>query len=239
MSRQIILDTETTGLSPAEGHRIVEFAALELLDRRPTGKTLHLYINPERDIPNEVVEIHGITNERVKNEPVFAAVADQIIAFLAGAEILAHNAPFDQRFLDYELGLLGREPLPVFTDTLALAKERYPGQKNSLDALCTRLGVDRSKRVYHGALIDCELLCDVYLNMTRSQFSLDVVVAEEAPAFQGAVIEEATSGFAGKVVYADAAELAAHEAYLDGLDKAAGGSCVYRQPESRIGAGER
>jgi DNA polymerase-3 subunit epsilon len=176
--RQIVLDTETTGIDPKQGHRIVEIGAVELENRRPTGRTYHQYINPNRHIDDEVIRIHGITNERVANEPFFSAIADDFMAFIKDAELLIHNAPFDIGHLNAELARLDHnvwgkiEQHAKVTDTLAMSKKQYPGQRHSLDALCKRLGVDNSKRSFHGALLDSQILADVYLAMTGGQTGL-------------------------------------------------------------------
>lgn len=236
--RQIILDTETTGFDadlPENPDRIIEFAGLEMTARQFTGASLHLYIHPQRDIPEAAAAVHGITLEQLEGKPVFAEVAQQIFDFIKGAELIIHNAPFDTRFLNAEfrrVGLPEVETVCTVTDTLAMARQRYPGQKNSLDALCTRLGVDRSKRVLHGALIDCELLGGVYLSMTRSQFSLTDGFEEEQDgqaAFQAASSAPSERPKHLKVVMASDEENAAHEQYLDGLDKAAPDGCLYRK----------
>ncbi|PIT09180.1 DNA polymerase III subunit epsilon [Snodgrassella alvi] len=235
--RQIILDTETTGLSANNGDRLIEFAGVEMIDRRLTGNNLHLYINPERDIPEEAVAVHGITLEKLNemNAPVFADVAQQIADYIRGAELIIHNASFDEGFLDMEFERLGMPRTKTITsditDTLKMARDRYPGQKNSLDALCTRLEVDRSKRVLHGALIDCELLGEVYLAMTRSQFSLvdelmATTTASNNPAAGG---QYQIKHAALPVVTPSSEELAEHENYLQALDKIAGAPCVWRQ----------
>lgn len=179
MLRQIVLDTETTGIKTQEKHRIVEFAAIELIDRKLTGRHLHFYINPERDIPEEVVEVHGITNEKVANCPVFKDVAQEILDFLRGAEILAHNADFDTKFIDYELQLANKGKLWEYvhkvTDTLFLSRSLYPQEKkHSLDALCKRFEVDNSGREFHGALLDSQLLAEVYLRMSEGKTDLDI-----------------------------------------------------------------
>lgn len=224
--RQIILDTETTGLYPNRGDRLIEFAGLEMIDRRLTGRALHLYIHPQRDIPEEASRIHGITLDQLEDAPTFDQVSQQIADFIQGAELIIHNAPFDVGFLDMEfkrIGLSTTEQIAAeITDTLAMAKERYPGQKNSLDALCTRLNVDRSRRVFHGALIDCELLAEVYLGMTRSQFSLidQLDETEDTPTQHTAhqpIISHRPAQL--RIQHASAEELAQHEAYLDQLDK--------------------
>ncbi len=177
--RQIILDVETTGKSHKEGHRVVEFGAVELINRKITGKKLHFYINPQRDIPDEVVKIHGITNERVKNEPIFAEVAQQILDFIKDTEILAHNSEFDAKFINNEIELCGRGKLwdytQKITDTLLLSKSiDSEERKHSLDAVCDRYGVSREGREFHGALLDSELLAEVYLKMTEGMTDVDV-----------------------------------------------------------------
>ncbi|MDO4433710.1 MAG: DNA polymerase III subunit epsilon [Alysiella sp.] len=230
--RQIILDTETTGLhafAAENPDRLIEFAGLEMVNRQFTDNNLHLYVHPERDIPEEAIAVHGITLAQLEDKPVFAQVAQQIFDFLKGAELIIHNAPFDVGFLNAEFARVGLPEIGTvckITDTLSMAREMYPGQKASLDALCTRLGVDRSRRVLHGALIDCELLGGVYLAMTRGQFSL---VEETEPQKQQVAIQNTVTTRPEylKIVRADANELVAHEAYLDGLDKESGGS-IYR-----------
>lgn len=178
--RQIVLDTETTGIDPKLGHRIVEIGAVELIDRKPTGNTYHQYINPERLMEEEVMRIHGIRNERLAQEPVFADIVVAFMNFIEGAELLIHNAPFDIAHLNAELARLTDnswgtiEQHAHVTDTLALAKQYYPGQRNSLDALCKRLYIDNSARVFHGALLDSQILADVYLAMTGGQTGLNL-----------------------------------------------------------------
>ena len=173
MSRQIVLDTETTGLSADGGDRIIELGCVELLNRKLTGNNLHLYFNPERDSHEDALKVHGISNEFLKDKPKFGDRADDILLYLQGAEIIIHNAAFDVGFLNKELELAGRPAFRTYvekvTDTLAMAKELYPGKRNSLDALCARLEVDNSGRTLHGALLDAELLADVYINLTRGQ----------------------------------------------------------------------
>ncbi|OSI08543.1 DNA polymerase III subunit epsilon [Neisseria zoodegmatis] len=232
-TRQIILDTETTGLYPNSGDRLVEFAGLEMVNRKMTANTLHLYVHPDRDIPEEAAAVHGITLEQLEeqNAPKFEEVGRQIADFLRGAELIIHNAKFDVGFLDMEFRRMGLPTIEELgcevTDTLGMAREMFPGQKASLDALCTRFDVDRSKRVFHGALIDCELLGEVYLAMTRGQFDLMGDSASEEQETVNVAVEFQRPASL-KVVAADAEELAAHEAYLDGLDKAVGGACVWR-----------
>ena len=246
MKRQIILDTETTRLYPDQGDRLIEFAGVEMIDRRFTGNNLHLYVNPERDIAEEAVAVHGITLDKLTemNAPLFARVGGQIADFLRDAELVIHNAPFDVGFLNMEFGRMG---LPSITnvaanvvDTLKMAREMYPGQKNSLDALCTRLDVDRSKRVLHGALIDCELLGEVYLAMTRNQFSLvDELMGTSDSSILSADGQRSTPlvGHPPLLVVAPSADdMAAHEAYLTDLDKIVEGACVWRGTGRHEGA---
>ena len=231
MRRQIILDTETTGLYAENGDRLVEFAGLEMVNRQMTDKNLHLYIHPERDMPEEAARVHGLTIEVLegKNAPPFARVGRQIADFLRGAELIIHNAKFDVGFLNMEFRRMGLPTVEelgcTITDTLSMAREMFPGQKASLDALCNRFSVDRSKRVLHGALIDCELLGEVYLAMTRQQFDLMGEAEEEGPAAKPVASAEMKLGAKLKVIKADEAELAAHEEYLDGL----GESCIWRK----------
>jgi len=232
--RQIILDTETTGLYADRGDRMLEFAGIEMKKRQLTMNNLHLYIHPDRDIPEEAAAVHGITLEQLeeRSAPKFEQVGRQIADFLRGAELIIHNARFDVGFLNMEFARMGLPSIEELdceiTDTLAMAREKFPGQKASLDVLCSRLDVDRSKRVLHGALIDCELLAEVYLAMTREQF--DLVGAEETAAAAqsadtGTAVQTAGSGL--KILRADAEETAAHLEYLAELDKASGGQCLW------------
>ncbi|SDL01730.1 DNA polymerase-3 subunit epsilon [Modicisalibacter muralis] len=235
--RQIVLDTETTGIDPKEGHRLIEIGAVELINRRLTGKTFHQYINPEREIEAEAIGIHGITNERVASEPRFAEVADAFWAFIQGAELVIHNAAFDVGFIDHEFGLLhglrGEPRLgPVadhcgVLDTLKLARDKHPGQRNSLDALCKRYEIDNGHRVLHGALLDAEILADVYLTMTGGQTAL--LLDADAQGGDGA----ASGGLGGirrlsderprlAVIAPNDSELAAHHAKLAGIRESAG-----------------
>ncbi|MCX7627010.1 MAG: DNA polymerase III subunit epsilon [Methylophilaceae bacterium] len=233
--RQIFLDIETTGLDPAQGHRIIELAAVEVINRRLTGNRYHTYLNPERDIETGAQEVHGITLERLQGEPRFADIAREFLDFIAGTELVIHNAPFDVGFLDHELGMLelGRisDVCPNIVDTLKIAKDMHPGQRNSLDALCRRYGVDNSNRTLHGALLDAELLADVYLAMTRGQESLIM----DMPLLP---MTQETSRFDHRqllvVIKANAEEMAAHLAYLEGLDKAFGGKCLWTRLEEKI-----
>ena len=220
--RQIFLDTETTGLYPAQGHRIIEIAAIEMINRRPTNNHYHVYLNPEREIDPAAQEVHGITLEFLQDKPLFASVAQDLIAFIKDAELIIHNAPFDVGFLNSELGKIGLQPITMFcdsiTDTLKMAKDSRPGQRNNLDALCRHFGIDNSKRTLHGALLDAELLAEVYMAMTRGQDSLmmDLGQSSQATATQFVANKEQTL----KVLKADDAELAAHMEYVKNLAKA-------------------
>lgn len=230
--RQLIVDTETTGLYPEKGHRIIEFAALEMVNRKLTGNYLHLYINPEREIDIEATKIHGITNEHVVDKPTFAELVDDIVKYINGAELIIHNAKFDIGFLDYQFKMHNlnatNEYVLSVIDTLIMARQKFPGGKNSLDALCDRFSIDRGHRDYHGALIDCRLLADVYLALTREQISLlgdNQTVGGKIPKFEFARLS--TPELALKVVSPLPEEIAAHEAYLQALDKASSGSCLW------------
>ena len=231
--RQIILDTETTGLDPKQGHRIIELAAMELVDRRPTGRHVHYYFNPERDIDVGATEVHGMTWEDLRTKPRFRDLAAEFLDFARGAEWIIHNAPFDVAFLDYELSLCERcacgEVYVKLTDTLSLARDQFPGKRNSLDALCERFGVDNAQRAVHGALLDARLLADVYLAMTRGQETLSIDIARPLTVATGAAQLE----WAGRpraaliVVLPSAEEVAAHRAYLDSIDRESKGRCVW------------
>lgn len=182
--RQIVLDTETTGIDPKQGHRIIEIGCVELMNRKPTGETFHVYINPEREIEQEAIEVHGITNESLVDKPKFREIASDFISFIKGAELIIHNAPFDVGFMDHEFALT-RQNLPKTNDicsvldTLVMARRMRPGQKNNLDALCKYYNVDNSRRTYHGALLDSEILAEVYLYMTGGQTSLSLASGQE------------------------------------------------------------
>lgn len=231
--RQIFLDTETTGLNADSGDRIIEIGCVELVNRRFSGNNLHFYVNPERSSHEEALKVHGLTDEFLADKPKFAAIADELMAYLEGAEILAHNAPFDVGFLDAELKRLGRPPFAQhvreITDTVLLARELFPGKSNSLDALCKRLEVDNSSRTLHGALLDAGLLAEVYIRMTRGQDSL---VIDETEVAQAEVTIEAID-FASltlRVIEANEAEQQAHAAVLAELAKASGGKLVWALP---------
>jgi DNA polymerase III subunit epsilon len=229
--RQIFLDTETTGLSAENGDRVIEIGCVELLNRKLTGNNKHFYLNPGRDSHEDALKVHGISNEFLRDKPKFDAVADELLEYLRDAEIIIHNAQFDVGFLNKELELIGKPAFHEFvasvTDTLKMAKEMYPGKRNSLDALCDRLGVDNSGRTLHGALLDAELLADVYINLTRGQDALliDVSGGESAA---GAADRVDLSGFVLPVLAANEQEATAHEEMLTQLDKASGGKTVWR-----------
>lgn len=231
MSRQIVLDTETTGLSAEAGDRIIEIGCVELLARKLTGNNLHLYVNPERDSHEDALKVHGISNDFLRDKPKFAQIADELVEYLRGAELIIHNAAFDVGFIDMELQRLGRAGVDNFadcvTDTLAMAKERYPGKRNSLDALCDRLGVDNSKRTLHGALLDAELLADVYINLTRGQEAL-LIDPQGGSTTDNPVQRINLSDFELPVIHAAAEELAAHEQVLRQIDKTSGGKTIWR-----------
>jgi DNA polymerase-3 subunit epsilon len=226
--RRIVLDTETTGLEPAEGHRIIELACLELHGRRPSGRHFHRYVNPERAIDFAASEVHGLTREDLADKPRFADIADEFLQFVEGAELLIHNAPFDVAFLNAELERIGRprlESVCTVSDTLELAKEIHPGKRNSLDALCERYAIDHSKRTLHGALLDAQLLADVWLAMTRGQETLDIMMgANDAPAMSLAA-SPVHARLA--VVHASEEELAAHAAMCERIEKESKGRCLW------------
>ena len=236
MSRQIVLDTETTGLSAEGGDRIIEIGCVELVSRKLTGNNKHFYLNPERDSHEDALKVHGISNEFLRDKPKFAAVADELLEYLQGAEIIIHNAAFDVGFLNKELELLGRPALHTFvgsvTDTLAMAKELYPGKRNSLDALCDRLGVDNSGRTLHGALLDAELLADVYINLTRGQDALLIIDDAQDSAGGGHFVQIDLRSFTLPVLPASEQEIAAHEEVLGQIDKASGGKTIWRSFQS-------
>jgi DNA polymerase-3 subunit epsilon len=231
--RQIFLDTETTGLSPESGDRIVEIGCIEMVNRRITGEHKHYYLNPERKGSEEAIRIHGLTDEFLADKPVFAAVADELMAFVAGAEIIIHNAGFDLGFLNEELRRIGRpkfsEQVHGVTDTLLMAREMFPGKSNSLDALCKRLEVDNTSRTLHGALLDAGLLAEVYIRLTRGQGSLVIETAEAAGGPRLDLQAVDLAGFDLAVTALTDEELVAHEKVLAELDKASGGKTVWRQ----------
>jgi len=236
--RQVVLDTETTGLDPDQGHRIIEVGAVELIDRGHTQVYFHQYVDPGREIDEAALEVHGITNEFLAGKPRFSEIAADFVEFLRGAELIIHNAAFDVAFLNHELResfphLDGVEDICSVLDTLAMARRLHPGQRNSLDALCKRYEVDNSQRTLHGALLDAEILADVYLAMTGGQTSFLLETHELAgdAATKGAAQPVPTARPPTRVIYANAEELAAHHAWLDLLHDATDGKCVWRLQE--------
>lgn len=229
--RQIVLDTETTGLSAENGDRIIEIGCVELVGRKLTGNNKHFYLNPGRDSHEDALKVHGISNEFLKDKPKFAAVADELLDYLQGAEIIIHNAPFDVSFLNKELELIGREPIrhcvAKVTDSLMMAKEMFPGKRNSLNALCDRLEVDNSGRTLHGALLDAELLADVYINLTRGQNSLMMDIGGPVQTANSEPLID-LSTFELPVLVATEQEMGEHEKVLLTLDKASKGKTVWR-----------
>jgi DNA polymerase-3 subunit epsilon len=227
--RQIVLDTETTGLDPKQGHRIIEVAAIEMDGRKISDRTFHRYLNPEREIDEGAAAVHGLTLERLQNEAKFAEIAPALLEFIAGAQLIIHNAPFDIGFLNAELTLAGLPTLsnPVI-DTLKVAKELHPGKKNNLNALCDRYFIDNSHRTLHGALLDTELLAEVYLGMTRGQESL---LGEESSAEDGVQFNAAGEAIhlSVRVLVASDEELALHEAQMNDIDKASKGACMWKR----------
>ena len=231
--RQVVLDTETTGLEVRQGHRLVEIACVEMLGRRLTGRHWQTYLNPGRAMDEGASQVTGIRDEFLVDKPLFAEKVDEFLAFVDGAELIIHNASFDVGFLDAELARLGAsfgriDDRCSVLDTLAMARERYPGQRNSLDALCKRLGVDNSRRDLHGGLIDAQLLADVYLAMTSGQVGLDLEFDAAAPQ-HAEVLLPATLQVRPRVLRASTDELLEHERRLDALDKSAGGQSVWRR----------
>ena len=233
--RQIVLDTETTGLSAENGDRIIEIGCVELFNRKLTGNNLHFYVNPERDSHEDALKVHGISNEFLRDKPKFGQIANELLEYLRDAELIIHNAPFDISFLNKELERLGRPPLKAIigqvTDSLVMAKEMFPGKRNGLDALCDRLGVDNSGRTLHGALLDAELLADVYINMTRGQDAL-LMDLETSDAEGVEIVLIDLSRIELPVTYANEQEALAHEAVLLDLDKACKGKTVWRQVQA-------
>ena len=229
--RQVFLDTETTGLSPENGDRIIEIGCVEMVNRRLTGRNLHHYLNPERANSEDAVRIHGLTDEFLADKPLFASIADELLDYLADAEVVIHNAAFDIGFLDEELRRIGRGRFRTHVagvvDSLLMAREMFPGKSNSLDALCRRLEVDNTSRTLHGALLDAGLLAEVYIRMTRGQESLVIEGLEAQPSVQAAVAVD-LSAFDLPVIAPSADERSAHEAVLADVDKACGGRALWR-----------
>ena len=235
--RQIVLDTETTGLEPSDGHRIIEIGCVEVVNRRLTGNTYHQYINPDRTIDAGAIEVHGITNESLADKPRFSEIVDEFIAFTRDAELIIHNAPFDVGFINHEFSLLGKSPGVVtdyctVLDTLTLARRMHPGQRNSLDALCRRYEIDNSRRELHGALLDAEILADVYLIMTGGQVSLSLDGQVDQHGERQSTLRRLDADRRPlKVVRATPEEGEAHSARMDALDKACDGGSVWRRLE--------
>ena len=236
--RQVVLDTETTGLEPEQGHRVIEIGCVELVNRRKTGRKFHRYLRPDRPIDRAAQHVHGITDEFLATQPKFAEVVDELVEFLGGAELVIHNAAFDIAFLDHELARLpgpARKMTDLCTviDTLPLARQMHPGQRNSLDALCKRYSVDNSHRELHGALLDAQILLDVYLAMTGGQTAL---ILGEVTEINVSISHEPASAARPRgvlrVVRASDAELAAHESILKVIDKISGGKTVWRKRET-------
>jgi len=236
--RQIILDTETTGIDPSEGHRIIEIGCVEMVGRRLTGNHYHQYVRPEREVEESAIEVHGITNEFLADKPLFADVADEFLQFIKGAELVIHNAPFDVGFINHEFAMLGPQWGKVLDhctvlDTLAMARKMRPGQRNSLDALCRSYDIDNSNRTLHGALLDSEILAEVYLAMTGGQTSL-LLDAGQGKDGKGpnAVRTLSKDRPPLKVLLPTDEELAAHQAYMDMVGKSAGGESLWRKLEN-------
>jgi len=229
--RQIVLDTETTGLSADAGDRIIEIGCVELINRKLTGRTFHCYLNPERESHEDALKVHGISNEFLLDKPKFFEISEEFLGFIKDAELIIHNAAFDVGFLNKELQTSGSLPLQnhvvKILDTLVMAKEIYPGKRNSLDALCDRLGVNNSARTLHGALLDAELLADVYICLTRGQNALLIDISESLDS-AGNVMKVDLSNYILPVVLPNDQELLAHEQVLCSIDKASGGKTLWR-----------
>ena len=231
--RQIVLDTETTGLEPSQGHRIIEIGCVELMERRPTGNDFHQYLQPDREIDAGAMQVHGITNEFLADKPRFEDIADDFMAYVKGAELIIHNAPFDVGFIDAELqrlnGWNSLEDYSVITDSLVMARTKHPGQRNSLDALCGRYDIDNSQRQKHGALLDAEILAEVYLAMTGGQslLSLDEELEDAGADSPQGIVRLSGERAPLRVVHAAEAELAAHAIRLQAIEKASDGKCLW------------
>ncbi|WP_422444870.1 MULTISPECIES: DNA polymerase III subunit epsilon [unclassified Endozoicomonas] len=232
--RQIILDTETTGIDPKQGHRVIEIGCVEMIDRKLTGNHYHAYINPQRVVEQEAIEVHGITNEFLADKPVFSAIADEFLEFIRGAELVIHNAAFDVGFINHEFSLLRRgfpnvEGCCGVLDTLALARKKHPGQKNNLDALCKRYFIDNSSRTLHGALLDSEILAEVYLAMTGGQTALSLGSSEDGAgdSEEGSIIRRLAAGRpALRVISVSDTELQNHQNKLEQIQKQSG-NCLW------------
>jgi len=234
--RQIILDTETTGLEPSDGHRIIEIGCVELVNRRITGNTYHQYIQPDRVIDAGAREVHGITDQFLADKPRFADITEEFVAFIRGAELIIHNAPFDVGFINHEFSLLGKSMAPLsdhctIVDTLAIARRLHPGQRNNLDALCKRYQIDNSQRELHGALLDAEILADVYLAMTGGQATLSLDSRSDMHGDKTSIRRVQPDRSPLRVIHASTEELDAHSTRLDAIDRAHAGACVWRRLE--------
>ena len=232
--RQIILDTETTGLEPSQGHRIIEIGCVEVINRKLTGKHYHQYIRPERAIDEQAIEIHGITPDFLKDKPVFSEIVDEFMAFIDGGQLVIHNAPFDVGFINHELKLHKGNFKAIkdycsVIDTLVMARQKHPGQKNNLNALCKRYMVDNSQRDLHGALLDAEILADVYLMMTGGQTALSLSDKDSSSAsgYQEEGIQRLTKKFTTPIIRADLTEESAHQQKLQTIQKASGDNCIW------------
>ncbi len=232
--RQIVLDTETTGLEPSQGHRIIEIGCVEVLNRRVTDRTFHQYINPDREIDSGAIEVHGITNQFLADKPCFSDIAEAFLEFVNGAELIIHNAPFDVGFINHELAMLGQEHCRIedrcsIVDSLELAREKHPGQKNNLDALCRRYEVDNSARDLHGALLDAQILADVYLAMTGGQGTLSLDGDDRTQSGTHSSVRRLPVDRPPLlVIRATADELTAHEERLKAIDAESAGHCVWK-----------
>lgn len=230
--RQIVLDTETTGLEPSEGHNIIEIGCVEMVNRRLTGRTYHQYVKPDREVDAEAVQVHGITNEFLEDKPKFSEVMEEFIEFIRGAELVIHNAAFDIGFMDTEFARNGftdkTETFCKITDSLLLARKKHPGQKNNLDALCNRYGINNAHRELHGALLDSEILADVYLALTGGQTNLSLGADSDLDG-GAATIKRVSGADDLPLVVVPAEDQAAHDEFLTMLDKKSGGSCVWLQ----------
>ena len=231
--RQIILDTETTGLDPQEGHRIIEIGCIELIDRRLTDNRFHVYLNPEREIDENALEVHGLNQDFLRDKPLFRDIVDDFMNFIKETEVIIHNAPFDVGFINHELDLLGGSYEPIeqycrIEDSLVLARKKHPRQRNSLDALCKRYDIDNSRRELHGALLDAEILADVYLSMTGGQLSLQLDDEEDREQMESAMPLNLADRPPLVVVRCSKEEIAAHENRLAEIDQASGGTCLWK-----------
>jgi len=236
--RQIVLDTETTGLEPSQGHRIIEIGCVELMDRQLTGNHYHQYINPDREVEEGAIEVHGLSNDFLADKPRFEEIVHDFMDFITGAELIIHNAPFDTGFINHELKLLNQgygnvESICSILDTLAMARQKHPGQKNNLDALCKRYEVENAHRTLHGALLDAEILADVYLRMTGGQVTLLLGDSDGEGETEAMTIQRISSDRSPlKVIKASDDELAAHQLRLEAINQASDDSCVWLKLDS-------